>query len=146
LQSKLQVNRDEMSGPLKRFSSFIRDIPTSEKDNLHKATRDFQLEMVFDDLPMSFVELIGWLACLFAQRASRQEDASKPESDFFSEPDDPAIQNRGRFKRRWAQVCALCRLVIDLAAHLHPRHLNAESGLRVKYSTLYGVALGRPIF
>jgi hypothetical protein len=110
-------------------------------NDLYKRQRKFRIDASInvEDLPVSFVEIIGFLADLWVRRAKLREHARSSNLKFpkIQDPDGDNI------RRLWAQVCAWCRLGIDLSANLHPRHLQAESRLRVRFSTLYGLALGR---
>jgi SIR2-like protein len=112
--------------------------------DLDNACRDFLLtvSVIGDDLtelPVSLVEIIGRLAHAWIRRARLQERVIAGLRDF------PASRERdeNNSRRLWAQASALCRMVIDLCAHLHPSHLQAELAVREKFSTLYGLALGR---
>jgi hypothetical protein len=125
-------------GKLLRNGVFIVD------RDLYRESRDFRLKVSaigdnLKDLPVSFVEIIGRLAHAWVRRATLREHAILGTLSF------PASNKKDRDSVRsiWAQACALCRMVIDLCANLHPNHLQAELALREKYSTLYGLALGR---
>ena len=136
---------EEAKALLNELAGLIKRLREVKENSLHNECRSFQFKvsLMMDDLPVSFLEPMGWLAYLWIRRAKRCEHARKQTTASTKRFPTPEGDDEKDVRKLWAHGCAMCRLVIDLAAHLHPRNLQAEVRLRVKLSALYGLALGR---